>query len=551
MTLDHPFTQISHTGFVTDQGFLEGPDAARTIGPFVRDKAVRNGDKRFVEVAGRAQSYADIHLNSDAVLAGLQSLSLEPGDHVCLMMNNSVENIWCWFALCKGGILEVPINTAYKGYLLSYIINQSDACAIIIDADLAPRLEPIASELPNLRHVIVNGRVSGLDLPSSIQVHDLASLRSHRSPTYARTQPSDTSVILYTSGTTGPSKGVILSHEANLNLARHCVWLMGYGSDDVLYTVFPLFHINAKYTSVMAAMEANASLVMDQRFSASTFWDKVRAKGVTAFNYQGALLLMLYKQPPRPDDADNPVRIAFGAPCPADIWRPFEERFGLTLVEVYGMTEIAIATENRPGETKVGTAGKESANFWVRIFDENDRPCPPGVAGEIVVRPKRPNVMFKGYYRQEEFTLDAFRNLWFHTGDRGVMDSDGYITFIDRMKDCIRRRGENISSFEVEAVVNSHDAVLESAAYGVASDLSEEEVMVAVVVKEGQTLTPHELLDFCQTRMAHFAVPRYVRFVAELPKTPSQRIQKYLLREEGITPDTWDRDAAGYRVRRE
>ncbi len=271
---------------------------------------------------------------------------------------------------------------------------------------------------------------------------------------------------------------------------------------------------------------------------------------MTAFNYMGALLMMLFKQPERPDDADNPVRIAWGAPCPVDIWRPLEERFGIELVEVYGMTEIAIATENRRGETKVGTAGRESANFHERIFDEDDDVCPAGTPGEIVVRPKKPNVLFKGYYGQEEATQEAWRNLWFHTGDRGVMDEEGYVTFIDRMKDCIRRRGENISSWEVEAVVNTHDAVLESAAYGVASELTEEEVMAAVVVKEGLTLTAEELLDHCQERMAHFAVPRYVRFVEELPKTPSQRIQKYKLRDAGVTNDTWDRVSAGYEVKR-
>ena len=541
------------TGSSLGEGFRVPDSALRVIGPWIRQKAERNGDRQAIEVEGRAKSYTEVHLDSDRVLNGLRSLGLGAGDHVSLMMANSLENVDTWFAMCKGGFVEVPINTANKGYLLRYIIDQSDSAAIVIDEEFAPRLAPIAHELPQLRHVVVNRSSTGeidLGLGPGIAVHDLADLRIDGTADYPTLDPSDTSVILYTSGTTGPSKGVVLSHEANLNLARHCVWLMDYTADDVLYTVFPLFHINAKYTSVMAAMEADARLVMDQRFSASTFWDTVRSKGITEFNYQGALLLMLFKQPERPDDADNPVRIAFGAPCPVDIWRPFEERFGLDLVEVYGMTEIAIATENRRGETKVGTAGRESANFWVRIVDERDQVCPPGVPGEIVVRPKRPNVLFKGYHRQEEYTQEAFRNLWYHTGDRGSMDDDGYVTFIDRMKDCIRRRGENVSSFEVEAVVNTHPSVLESAAYGVDSELSEEEVMVAVVIRADTSLTPEELLDHCQPRMAHFAVPRYVRFVDALPKTPSQRIQKYKLREEGITSDTWDRVVAGYEVTR-
>lgn len=534
-------------------GFQVPDDAFRVIGPWISEKAAHNGDKVALEIDGRAKSYRAIDDDSRRLAAGLRSLGIEADEHVSLMMANSLENVDAWFAMCRAGIVEVPINHANRGYLLHYIIDQSDSVAVVVDEGFANRIEQIAADLPKVRHLIVNRSSQGaleVSVPDHIVVHDLASVYSDADFEPPELEPADTSVILYTSGTTGPSKGVLLSHEANLNLARHCVWLMSYTSDDVLYTVFPLFHINAKYTSVMAAMEADATLIMDTRFSASTFWETVRDRGITAFNYQGALLLMLWKQPERPEDAANPVRIAFGAPCPVDIWRPFEERFGMELVEVYGMTEIAIATENRRGETKVGTAGRESANFHVRILDEADRVCAPGVPGEICVRPKKPNVLFQAYYGQEEYTVEAFRNLWYHTGDRGVMDEEGYVTFIDRMKDCIRRRGENISSFEVEKVVDTHDAVLESAAYGVSSELSEEEVMVAVVLQPKAELTPEQLLDHCQPRMAHFAVPRYVRLVPELPKTPSQRIQKYKLRDEGVTEDTWDRAAAGYEVKR-
>ena len=541
------------TGTSLIEGFQVPSDAERVIGPWIVEKAHRNGDKAAVEIGGRTKTYREIEADSRRLAAGLQALDIEAGEHASLMMVNSLENVDAWFAMCRAGIIEVPINHANRGYLLQYIIDQSDSVAIIVDEEFLERITDIADDLPKVRHVIVKHSTDGpLDptLPATVAVHNLVDVYSDAGFVEPELDAADTSVILYTSGTTGPSKGVLLSHEANLNLARHCVWLMSYVETDVLYTVFPLFHINAKYTSVMAAMEANATLIMDTRFSASTFWDTVRDKGITAFNYQGALLLMLWKQPERADDSENTVRVAFGAPCPVDIWRPFEERFGLHLVEVYGMTEIAIATENRHGETKVGTAGRESANFHVRVLDADDEVCPPGVPGEICVRPKKPNVLFKGYYEQEDYTIEAFRNLWFHTGDRGVTDDDGYITFIDRMKDCIRRRGENISSFEVEKVVDTHDAVLESAAYGVSSELSEEEVMVSVVRQPSTEVSPEELLDHCQSRMAHFAVPRYVRFVDALPKTPSQRIQKYKLREEGITSDTWDRESTGYEVQR-
>jgi crotonobetaine/carnitine-CoA ligase len=298
----------------------------------------------------------------------------------------------------------------------------------------------------------------------------------------------------------------------------------------------------------MCALEADASLVMTQRFSASRFWDMCKEKGVTAFNYQGGLLMMLFRQPERVDDADNPVRRAFGAPCPIEIWESFEARFGLKLVEVYGSTEVAIATQNPVSDCRIGTAGRESSLYEVRIVDEDDIPVPSETPGEIVVRPKHPSVMMSGYFDMPEATVAAWRNLWFHTGDRGRMDSDGFLTFIDRMKDCVRRRGENISSFEVEAVINLHEAVLESAVYGVPSELGEEEVMVAVVREPEVRLTPAELLDYCQSKMAHFAIPRFVRWVDELPKTPSERVEKYKLRQEGITAESWDREAHDYVV---
>jgi crotonobetaine/carnitine-CoA ligase len=260
--------------------------------------------------------------------------------------------------------------------------------------------------------------------------------------------------------------------------------------------------------------------------------------------------MMLFKQDPKPEDADNPVRIAFGAPCPVEIWEPFEERFGMKLVEVFGMTEAPIACENRLDDRRIGSAGKESMSYEVRIVDEYDQSVPNETPGEIVVRPKRPDIMFSGYYGRPEDTVEAWRNLWFHTGDRGRMDEDGFIYFIDRLKDNIRRRGENISSWEIESVVNTHDEVLESAAYGVESELSEQEVMIAVVLQPGSDLRPEQLLDYCQGRMSHFAVPRFVRLMAGLPKNHAERVEKFALRAEGVTEDAWDRESIGYVVRR-
>jgi crotonobetaine/carnitine-CoA ligase len=533
-------------------GFVLGPDAPRTFPDWIRHKAAKNHDKVALTIAGRDKSYIEIDHDTDRAAAGLAGLGVTPGDHAGIWMKNSLEFVDGWFGMTKAGVVEVPIHHASRGAFLEYVLGHADVKVLLIDDEFVPHLAAVAGELSSLEHVVVYGQSDAgrAALPSRIVVHDFASLYSDGPPPEPSLDRRDATAILHTSGTTGPPKGAVISHESALHTARHLVWLMDYTSDDRLYTAFPLFHNNAKYTSVLAAMECDGSLYMDQRFSVSRFWDICRREGITAFNYMGALLMMLMKKPERPDDADNPARIAFGAPCPVEIWEPFEERFGVKLVEVYGMTEAPMACENRLDDRRIGSAGKESMSYEVRVVDEHDVPVPAGETGEIVARPKRPDIMFNEYYRRPEDTLEAFRNLWFHTGDRGRMDEDGFLFFVDRMKDSIRRRGENISTWEVESTINAHPEVQESAAYGVESELTEHEVMVSVVLVGGSDLSPERLLDYCQTRMAYMAVPRYVRIAAELPKNHAERVQKFKLRALGVTDDTWDREEHGYEVKR-
>jgi crotonobetaine/carnitine-CoA ligase len=291
-------------------------------------------------------------------------------------------------------------------------------------------------------------------------------------------------------------------------------------------------------------------MVLLDRFSASRFWDEIRLYGATQFNYLGAVMPILAKQPERSDDLDNPARIALGAGCPQAVMDEVEKRFGIKCLEGFGMTEIGIPVHVRVDDRRPGSCGKPMDIYELKLVNENDEEVPPGKTGEIVFRPRVPYVMMSEYYRMPEKTLEVYRNLWFHSGDLGRKDEDGYFYFVDRKKDALRRRGENISSFEVERAINSHPKVFESAAVAVKSELAEDEVKICVVLKGGEALTPEELIAYASERMPYFAVPRYVEFMNELPKTPTERIQKYLLKEVGVTVNTWDREKAGVKVTR-
>jgi crotonobetaine/carnitine-CoA ligase len=435
------------------------------------------------------------------------------------------------------GAIEVPVHSAYRGPLLEHILTESGARILCCDAEFLERLHGLA--LPALERVVVRGPLDGP--PPGLPCHPLGGALGH-DPLAAspKLRGSDVSCLLYTSGTTGRSKGVVLTHTANLQLSRSNIELMEYTSADVLYTAFPLFHVNAKFTSVTSALLTGATLVLDERFSASRFWDRMREEGVTSFNYMGTMLAVLLGQPESSRDRDHRVTRCYGGGCQPTTWAPFERRFGVRLHEHYGMTEIGIATQNTRTVRRPGSIGRAAAVFEVRVADEGDREVPVNQVGEIQVRPRLPDIILREYWRRPEATIEAMRNLWFHTGDRGRMDGDGFFYYVDRLKDSIRRRGENVSSFEVESVVNAYGPVIESAAYGVPSELGEDEVMLAVVV-DPQSLDLAGLIAHCQRELPYFAVPRYVRVMTSLPKNPSERVQKFVLREQGVTDDTIDR----------
>lgn len=489
-------------------------------------------------VDGERATWRELDAAADSAAAGFLTLGLRPGDPVCVLMRSSVAALTVWFGLARAGLLEVPLNPASGETLLRHLLEHAGASVVVCDSELAGAVRHAAPS--TVRTLVLHG--DGDSAGPDVTDCDLAELLACAATRLPTVDPAAPAVVLYTSGTTGPPKGALLSHRANVNLARHTVDLLGYTERDRLYSVFPLFHSNARCCSVMAAAEAGADLVMDRGFSAGRFWDTCRSQGITAFNYQGAMMSILHSSPPRPDDADNPVRLAFGAPCPPEIVEAVEHRFGLALTEIYGSTEVSVVTDMPPAHRRIGSAGTASVNYTVAVVDERDVFVPPGTAGEIVARPNAAGWMFDGYAGNPEATAASWRNLWFHTGDRGYLDADGFLYFLDRMSDSIRRRGENVSSWEVERVVAEHPSVGQVAAYGVASELSEQEVAVAVVPAPGQTVDPAAVVDHCRGALTPFALPRYVRVLDALPLTPSQRVKKYQLRAEGVPPGTWDRE---------
>ena len=500
--------------------------------------ASRDGDRAAIRCGGSDVAVAGLRDDSLSLAGALAAHGIEPGDRVALMMGNVPEFLVAWFGILRAGAIEVPVHSAYRGLLLEHILRESGARVLVCDAGLADRLQGLV--VPELRHVIVRGAepdaVAGIGA-SGFGAALASPPLTHGPPV----TPDDVACILYTSGTTGPSKGAVLTHRANLQLARANVELMEYTAADVLYTAFPLFHVNAKFTSVVSSMLAGARLVLDDRLSASRFWETMRDHGVTSFNYMGTMLSMLAKQPARADDRDHPVQRAYGGGCGGALWLEFEERFGVRLHEHYGMTEIGIATWNTRTVRRPGSCGRAAPYFEVRVADAGDVEVPVGEIGEIQIRSRHPGTILREYWARPEETISATRNLWFHTGDRAWCDEDGFFHYVDRLKDSIRRRGENVSSWEIESVLDVFPGVRESAAYGVPSDLGEDDVMVALVLEPGTELDVEALVAHCSARLAYFAVPRYLRVCDELPKTPSQRVQKFRLREDGVTPDAIDR----------
>ncbi len=516
------------------------PPEERTLPAILRRQAAAFGARPLLRIAGGSWAHRDAADVAAGRAAALLAAGVGSGDRVALMCSNRIEFLETFLGCGWLGAVSVPINTAAMGPQIEYFLANSGARLLVIEAGFLARLAKADLSRTALQAIWIVGETAGDYPPRAAGVSSRSYPAAGAAVAPAPVKPGDPIAILYTSGTTGPAKGVICPHAQyhwwGLNSAR----VLGVGAQDVLCTTLPLFHINALNTFAQAAL-AGCRVVFEPRFSASGFWASMRAADATVVYLLGAMVPILLAQPAAQAERTHRVRVGLGPGVPAAAGAAFRERTSVNLLEGYGSTETNFVIATTPATAGRGVMGRLLPGFDARVVDEYDVALPPGAAGELVLRADEPFAFASGYFGMPEQTVQAWRNLWFHTGDRVVRDADGTFRFIDRIKDAIRRRGENISSYEVEQVLLSHPAVASAAVYPVRSELAEDEVMAALVLKAGERLDLGALAHYCEERLPYFAVPRYVELMDDLPRTENGKVQKYKLRERGVTAATWVR----------
>ncbi len=551
--------------------------AKSTFAEVVKRKAEKVGEKVFLTYVrdfdkgiDEKYTYKDMHVLSNRVANGLLKLGLKKSDGISLFQINSPEYLFTLFAAFKMGCYVVLVNTGLRGEGLQYIIDHSDSKAILIHWTLLDAYLNIRNQMPKIEHAIVDINEAPTDFKLPDGTISLQSvMEASDDDVNTELDPKAMSILIYTSGTTGLPKATTFFYGKSLIgdalvFPAVIAYFMGRAGDR-LYTCLPLFHGNALQLTTMPGYMAEFPVVISKRFSATRFWDIIRKYEISNFNLLGSMPQYLLKQPPRPDDKDNNVWRVNSAACPKELIRDFEERFDLKVYEGYGAVDgggFMLGTFGRENENPpVGTMGKQPRGVKAEIMDDEGNILKPNEPGELVFLVKKSEKEQRAvkYYKNEEASQSRIQEapngkLWFHTGDIATKDENGWFFFVDRKKDSIRRRGENIAAWSVERVINGHNKVLESAAYGIKSsqvgeDYAEDEVMVAVVLKPGETIKPEELLDFCKGKLADFQIPRFIDFVDKLPKSEVHRIMKRFLKDQGVSETTYDREKTGYSIK--
>jgi crotonobetaine/carnitine-CoA ligase len=533
-----------------------------TIVDLVRRQAAAHGEREYMAFEhGTSLTFAGLDRDSDAVARNLAALGVATGDRVLALLKNRIEYMVLMIAVMKLGAVYVPVNTELKGAFLQHQLRNCEPKAVFCETELADAFDGTTGGTDELVATVFVAGGMPARMPAvfsgarSLTYEDFRAAPGRRGEVLVTARPADIAMIMYTSGTTGPSKGVLMPHAHLYLFALGTVRSLRITSEDVYYVSMPVFHINALGMQVLGSLFGGARIYCVERFSPNRWLEDVRKSGATLTNALGVMPEFIWRTDVGEDDADNSLRMIMAIPVANEWSAAFERRFGVKIRQGFGMTECNIPCYSRDDDPlETGCAGHIEEDFFeLKIVDpDTDMEVPRDQVGEIVIRPKEPSCFMQGYYRMPEKTVEAWRNLWFHTGDAGRLTEDGLVYFIDRIKDCIRRRGENISSFEVEQVLNEHPAVSESAVVGIKVEGAggEEEVKACIVAADGAVVDNVALLDYCVANMPRFAVPRYIETMPALDKTASGKIQKEALRKAGISGHTWDRESVGYTITR-
>lgn len=529
-----------------------------TYDRLLRWRATETPDRAFLSFRGDTfETYGETWERVRALAHDLATLGVTRGDRVATFAPNCRTAVHLWLALNLLGATDAPINPAFRGQPLAGVINMLDVSMIVAESELLPILRDIEDDLPHLEDVIYFSARQGSG-SGAVGFGRLALKPLSTGDAAADWEPpgasfNDISSILMTSGTSGPSKGVMVPHAQAVLIAQHCVSGMRIEQDDVFYCAHPIFHMSPRYCVFTAAMLSGARVWLDGSFQADRWLDRIREAGATVTIGHGPLLEMIFAHPERADDIDNPLKRLGTSPFPKDIAVAFERRFGLKGIETWGMTEVGIPCWHPYDEPlRPGSCGKINDDWYeFRVVDpETDIEVPPGVVGEFVIRPKHPSTLMQGYFGRPDATAESWRNLWFHSGDGGYIDADGWVYFVDRLKDRIRRRAENISSFDIESAALKYPGVAEAAAVGVPSGFAgDDDVKLCIAVAAGARVAAGDLIAFLAKALPHHMVPRYIEFLPALPRTPTTKIQKNILRASGARAGIWDRKSVGIDLR--
>jgi crotonobetaine/carnitine-CoA ligase len=523
----------------------------QALGDWLRAQAKADPNRPFVQCGGGWLNLGDLDRRSDAVAAGLQQLGAAVGDRIAVILPNCIEYIVLIYAIAKTGAVQVPINPYLRGEFLRHQLSESGASIAACDRDAWRQVLPMNRHLPALGTVVLVGEQS-LGSPRESQPAIVPYTRLESSAATLRApalSANDLCVIMYTSGTTGASKGCMISHGYYRAIPATFIEYGWFQPGDIIFGASPLFHFTGQVTLVAMALAVGGAAVVEPAFSATTFMARAREVRATVVFGVGSMAMAILAQPTdTARERDHQIRQSVWIPLSESDQRRFEQRFGISVVsQVYGQSECWPATLARVDDPsrKPASLGRTVDYLELRLVDDEDHDVPVGTVGEVVIRPRVPNRMFGGYWNNPAATVASFRNLWHHTGDNGRFDEDGLLYFVDRKKDALRRRGENVSSIELEQAIMKHPAIARAAVHAVPSELTEDDIKVCVLLVSGAVLPIEDLFDFFKKELPYYAVPRYVEYLEELPMSATLRVQKHRLRERGITPETCDLVALG------